>query len=93
MFYQILLSPQVKWCGIISYKHGIYKLRHVLPSDLRLTSQEIREYQGSVQTQQNDSPAPRPPARIKIPPILPKNRWKTEIKRFPYCTASHKNRS
>ena len=24
MFYQIFLSPQVKRCGIISYKHGIY---------------------------------------------------------------------
>ena len=32
MFYQILLSPQVKHCAIITYKHGIYEL----PNDLRL---------------------------------------------------------
>ena len=32
MFYQIFLSPQVKWCAIITYKHGIYEL----PNDLRL---------------------------------------------------------
>ena len=32
MFYQIFLSPQVKQCTIITYKHGIYEL----PSNLRL---------------------------------------------------------
>ena len=31
MFYQILLSPQVKRCAIMTYKHGIYEL----PNDLR----------------------------------------------------------
>ena len=36
MFYQISLSPQVKQCVIIAYKHGIYELPHELPSDLRL---------------------------------------------------------
>ena len=36
MFYQIFLSPQVKRCAIITYKHGIYKLPHELPNDLRL---------------------------------------------------------
>ena len=35
MFYQIFLSPQVNWCAIITYKHGIYELPHELPSDLR----------------------------------------------------------
>ena len=29
MFYQILLSPQVKRCAIITYKHGI----QVLPNE------------------------------------------------------------
>ena len=33
MFYQIFLSPQVKQCGIISYKHGIYELPHELPNE------------------------------------------------------------
>ena len=34
MFYQIFLSPQVKWCVIITYKHGIHELPHELPNDL-----------------------------------------------------------
>ena len=36
MFYQFFLSPQVKWCAIITYKHGIYELPHKLPKELRL---------------------------------------------------------
>ena len=29
-FYQILLSPKVKQCAIITYKHGIYDLQNYL---------------------------------------------------------------
>ena len=36
MLYQIFLSPQVKWCAIITYKQGIYELPHELPNNLRL---------------------------------------------------------
>ena len=36
IFYQIFLSPQVKRCAIITYKHGIYELPQELPNDLRL---------------------------------------------------------
>ena len=36
MFYQILLSPQVKRCAIVTYKHDIYELSDELPNDLRL---------------------------------------------------------
>ena len=36
MFHQILLSPQVKQCAIVTYKYGIYNLSHALPNDLRL---------------------------------------------------------
>ena len=36
MLYQIFLSPQVKQIVIISNKHGMYKLNHKLPKDLRL---------------------------------------------------------
>ena len=36
MFQQILLSPQVKRCAIITYQHGIYELPHELPNDLQL---------------------------------------------------------
>ena len=39
MFYQSLLSPQVKRCAIITYKHGIYKF----PNDLRLSLVSISQ--------------------------------------------------
>ena len=35
MFYQILISLQVKRCAIITDKHGIYKLSHDLAYDLK----------------------------------------------------------
>ena len=35
MFYQTFLSPQVKRCAIITYKHNIYELPYELPNDLR----------------------------------------------------------
>ena len=36
MFYQINLSPQVKRCTIITYKHGIYDLPEELLNELKL---------------------------------------------------------
>ena len=36
MFYQIILSQQVKRWAIITYKHGMYELPHELLNDLRL---------------------------------------------------------
>ena len=36
MFYQIILSQQVKRWAIITYKHGIYELPHELLNDLRV---------------------------------------------------------
>ena len=36
MFYQTFLSPQLKRCAIITYKHGIYELPHQLLNDLKL---------------------------------------------------------
>ena len=36
MFYQFLLSPQVKRCAIITYKLGIYELPHELLNNLGL---------------------------------------------------------
>ena len=36
MIYQIFVSPQVKQCAIITYKHGIYELPHKLLNDLGL---------------------------------------------------------
>ena len=36
VFYQVLLSPQVKWSVIIRNKHVVYELSDELPNDLRL---------------------------------------------------------
>ena len=36
MFYKIFIAPEVQQCVIITNKHGIYKLPHELPNDLRL---------------------------------------------------------
>ena len=36
ILYQIFLSPQVKQCAVITYKHVLYELPHELPNDLRL---------------------------------------------------------
>ena len=36
MFYQNLVSPQVKRWAIITYKNGKYEFYHELPNDLRL---------------------------------------------------------
>ena len=41
MFYQIFLSPKVKRCAIITYKHGIYELPQELRNDLRLENMKI----------------------------------------------------
>ena len=43
LFGQIFLSLQVKWSEIINNKHGIYKLPHELPNDLRLRILGISE--------------------------------------------------
>ena len=34
--FDVFLSPQVKRCAVITYKHGIYELPHELLNDLRL---------------------------------------------------------
>ena len=67
MFYQVFLSPQVKPCAFITYKHGIYEL----PNDLtfRISS--------------NDSLVPSLPSKMKKKLMLAKNFRKTAIKLFP----------
>ena len=35
MFYEFFLSPQVKRCAIITYKHDIYEFPHELPNKKR----------------------------------------------------------
>ena len=48
MFYQTSLSPQVKQCVIITYKHGIYEFSHKLPNDLGLTILRNQQISGIV---------------------------------------------
>ena len=72
MFYQIFLSPQVKRCAIITYKHGIYDLSHELPNNLRLRILENYKILEKSQTPENDNPVPIPPAKVKILPMLVK---------------------
>ena len=43
MFYEILFSPQVKRCAIITYKHGIDELPHKLPNNLRNRRKDFRK--------------------------------------------------
>ena len=63
MFYQIFLSPQVKRCPIITYKHGTYELQN--DSTLKKL--------GNITKLSNDSPAPSPPPKTKAPPTLEEN--------------------
>ena len=46
MFHQIFVSSQVKWCVIITYKHGIYEFPYELPNDFRLRILENYEISG-----------------------------------------------
>ena len=47
MFYQIFLSPLVKRCAVITYKHGIYELPHELLNGFRLRILENQERSGN----------------------------------------------
>ena len=76
--------------AIITYKHGIYKLPHKFPNDLRLRKLgNIRKL--SKLTSYNDGLVPSLPAEMKLLLILAENSWKTEIKLFPLCPISHGN--
>ena len=60
MFYQILLSPQVKQCAIITYKLGIYK--HESPA----TSTRHRDQAPTTTEHGNKQPRRTPPPRSTI---------------------------
>ena len=51
IFYQVLLSPQVKRCAIITYEHDIYALPQALPNELRLRSSLWKHFLASGSTQ------------------------------------------
>ena len=49
MLLQVFLAPEVKRSAIIGTKHGIYKLPHEVPIDLRLSILENKERSGKSQ--------------------------------------------
>ena len=65
MFYQTFLSPQVKRCGIITNKHGIYELPDELPNNLGFRTLGNLDTSGECLNPHNDKPAPSPPRQIE----------------------------
>ena len=65
MFYQIFLSPQVKRCAIITYKHGIFEM----PQGLR----KLGNFRKVSKLHKNDNLVASLPAKKKILLILAKN--------------------
>ena len=91
MFYQFLLSPQVKRCAIITYKHSTYELPHELQNELRLRILGNYEVSGNCLKLIEDILVPSPLTKIKILLIPEENSLKTEIKLFPLCAILHEN--
>ena len=92
MFHQMFLSAKLKRWAIISYKHGIYNLPHVLKNELRLRSKEIRKHQESICISGNEILVPSLPAKTKLLLILAENSSKSEIELFQLCAISHQKR-
>ena len=81
-FFQIFFSPQVKRWANITYKHGIYKLPHEWPNDLRF--RKLRNIRKVLKPHRIVAHRLVPPPKWKPRlPILAKCSWKTEIKPFP----------
>ena len=84
IFYQIFLSPQVKRCAIITYKHGRYELPHELPNDLGKV--------GNIRKRSRlHSLVPSLPTKMKLLLILGKKYQKIATKLFLKCAISHEN--
>ena len=80
MFYQIFLLPKVKRGAIVVNKHGIYKLLHKLPKNLRLRilgnleTWETRKSRENLKTKELQPTAQSPlPKKKKGLLILAKN--------------------
>ena len=92
MFYQILLSPQVKRYLIINHKLVYTNCRTT--QDLR--SQEIRKVQDIVKNSWNYNLVPSPPSphpENNISPITAKDTLKIEIELPQQCLTRHENQS
>ena len=85
MICQMFLSPQVKRCAIITYKHGVYELLHALPNGLRLRKLE------NIRKVSKLHRIPSLPVKMKIFLIKAKKFRKIAIKPFPWRIISHKN--
>ena len=82
MFFQIFISPQVKQCAIITYKHGIYELPHELQNNLR--SSEIRKNPENGKTSYIDSLVNSHPAQTKPLSKVHQYRFESNILKISY---------
>ena len=73
MFYQVVLSPQVKRCAIITYKHGIDEVPQVLPNNLRFRKLENIRKVSKPHRMIPQCAARSLPAKMKILSMLTKN--------------------
>ena len=85
MFYQIIFSPQVKRCAIISYKDDMYDLPQELPNNITFII--LGNYETLFHRMIAQHPVP--PTKIKTPLILAKKSRKIAIKLFSRYTISH----
>ena len=75
MFVQIFLSPQVKQSEVINNKHGVYKLPHKLPIDLRLRMLWNQRIPENLKTSKKYSLVLSLPPKMKVFSILARNYW------------------
>ena len=74
MFYQIFISPQVKRCVILAYKHSIYMLFHEMLKNLRKLGAIRKVSKPDSMTPQHPAPPPN------TPPTPAKNSCEIEAK-------------
>ena len=73
MFYQVFLSPQVKRCAIITYKHVIYEVPQVYLSNLRFRKLGNIRKVSKPHRMIPQRAVRSPPAKMKILSMLAKN--------------------
>ena len=89
MLCQTFLSPQVKPCAIITYKHGVYELPHALPNGLGL--RKLKNIRKVSKPQLNPSPGAHHPTQKPEPvPNIPRLSAATHPAKFlilarPFC--------
>ena len=91
MFYQILISPQVNQCEIITYKLAIYDLPHKLPNDLIDKNWGNWEILGKCLNLIGWLPSAKPSCQNENFLVLAGKSTKKAIKLFLWCALSYRN--